>query len=88
MPLSVGGAIDLATATWRDGASPLYLAFITILKHVPIPDRLKKEEKHVSQKQGDVVLLFSLFSLLICLYLTLYPKGLPRGVGTATSRSP
>ena len=32
-------------------------------------------------------MLFSLFSLLICLHLTLYPKGLLWGVETAASTS-
>lgn len=33
------------------------------------------------------MVLFSLFSLLICLHLTLYPKRLPWGAETAASTS-
>lgn len=77
--MTVGGTIDLMTASGNDRETPFDSAFIMITKCVPLPDTLKRETRTCVLASRNVQLLFSLFWLLMRLRLGLHPQGWPRG---------
>lgn len=79
MPLTVGGTIDLPTASWERTGGTIVFSIHHNYKCVPIPDKLKREGKKrvlESGKCGVVIFIVHIINLFTSHFA---PKGFAVG---------